>query len=94
MGDSTADYTKKRLAEEIARHDYYLQYLLYTLALHRYLRERIKGYAYDHHFGGVFYLFVRGMDPAAPPGSGIYRDRPSGALIEALDLFLKEGEKR
>ena len=90
LGESSEHYAPERLAEEIARHDYYLQYLLYTLGLHRYLRERIRDYAYDRHFGGAFYLFLRGMDPTGRPGAGIYRDRPAAALIEALDLFLKQ----
>ena len=91
LGDETARYRPERLREEIARHDYYLQYLLYTVALHRYLGQRLAGYDYDRHFGAVFYIFLRGVDPVADPGAGIFRDRPERALVEALDRFLAEG---
>ena len=50
----------------MAHEMYCLQYLIYTLAVHRYLQLRLPGYDYDTHFGGVMYLFVRGMDPAFP----------------------------
>ena len=43
------------------RHHYALQALLYTVALHRFLRWRLPGYDPDTHLAGVAYLFVRGM---------------------------------
>jgi exodeoxyribonuclease V beta subunit len=61
------------------------------VALHRHLRLRLRGYRYDTHFGGVFYLFLRGMDPALGPDIGIYRDSPPAALIDALDRYLATG---
>jgi len=64
---------------------YDLQYLLYTLALDRYLRRRLSGYHYHRHFGGVYYLFLRGMRPETGPTCGVYFDRPAVDLIEALD---------
>jgi exodeoxyribonuclease V beta subunit len=54
------------------------------LALNQYLRVRVKGYDYDRHFGGVFYVFLRGVDPGRGSGFGIYRDKPRRDLIEAL----------
>jgi len=66
-------------------HQYHLQALIYTLALHRYLNTRIKGYEYDRHFGGVYYLFLRAMHPAFPQGTGIHFSRSSRQLITALD---------
>jgi exodeoxyribonuclease V beta subunit len=64
---------------------YDLQYLLYTLALHRYLRRRLPAYEYEHHFGGVYYLFLRGMRPETGPRCGVYFDRPALDLVEELD---------
>jgi exodeoxyribonuclease V beta subunit len=90
LGNSVADYRQQRLYEAMARDDYYLQYLIYTVAVHRYLRLRLAGYDYEHHFGGVFYLFLRGMTPAGPE-HGVFRDRPEKALIEALDRYLDSG---
>lgn len=75
---------------EMEQHHYYLQYHLYTLALHRYLRWRIPDYDYDTHVGGVYYLFFRGMvgagTPAGPDAvSGSFFDRPPADVIHALD---------
>ena len=66
---------------------YTLQYLVYTLAVHRFLGQRVAGYDYDRHFGGVYYLFLRGMDPARG-GNGVFFDRPSRQLVEAADTLL------
>ena len=74
----------------MARVAYYLQYLVYCVALHRYLAARIAGYNYEKHFGGVRYLFVRGMSPRTG-ARGVYADRPAYGLIEALDRYLKQG---
>jgi exodeoxyribonuclease V beta subunit len=54
------------------------------------LSRRICGYEYDKHFGGVFYVFFRGLDPEKP-GRGIFRDRPSAALVYALRQLLIGG---
>jgi exodeoxyribonuclease V beta subunit len=70
---------------------YVLQYHLYAVALHEYLKSRVQGYDYDSHFGGVFYVFLRGVDPAKAPGTGIFCDRPSRGLIEALSEGLVAG---
>ena len=72
----------------MAREHYYLQYLIYTLALHRYLNLRLPDYTYEVHFGGVFYLFLRGMGHKDAPNCGIFWDRPSKELISALDGLL------
>jgi exodeoxyribonuclease V beta subunit len=74
------------LAAEMRKHSYYLQYLIYVAALHGFLSGQLKGYDYDHHFGGVFYLFLRGIDGKSP--NGVFSDKPSRALVEALSIFL------
>jgi exodeoxyribonuclease V beta subunit len=63
---------------------YILQYHLYTLALYQYLGIRLPGFDYEKDFGGVFYLFIRGIDPDRGPEFGIYRDFPRPELIKAL----------
>jgi exodeoxyribonuclease V beta subunit len=63
---------------------YILQYTIYTLALDQYLRLRMAGYRYEKHFGGVYYIFLRGVDPEIGPDFGIYRDVPSPDLMGAL----------
>ncbi len=88
LGADLEDYGQGRMADAMAAEHYYLQYLLYTLALHRYLRRRIVGYRYDRHFGAVYYLFLRGMTATPGDVGGIYRARPPRHLIEALDGYI------
>jgi exodeoxyribonuclease V beta subunit len=88
LGNRLDDYAGGRLALEMERRLYTLQYLLYTVALHGYLRVRQPGYDYDSHFGGAYYLFLRGIDPLAGPEYGIFRDLPPRGLIEELSTAL------
>lgn len=85
LGGRAADYRPENLQAAMLEHRYDLQYLIYTLALHRFLGSRIAEYDYETHFGGVRYLFLRGMDPGNPPGTGIFSIRPPLALINRLD---------
>ncbi|MBE7942203.1 MULTISPECIES: exodeoxyribonuclease V subunit beta [Ramlibacter] len=89
LGWRAADYGPAQLARAMDAAGYHLQYLVYTLALHRWLRGRLAGYDYDTHLGGVFYLFVRGVRPgwvdAQGQPAGVYAHRPSREFIEALD---------
>jgi exodeoxyribonuclease V beta subunit len=71
----------------MAREHYYLQYLIYTVAAHRYLSHRLPGYSYSMHFGGAAYLFLRGI----AAGTGLFFDRPSEQLITALETALTGG---
>jgi len=72
----------------MAEHHYFLQYHLYVRALDRYLRLRLPGYSYGQSFGGVIYLFLRGVGQHHPPACGIFQDRPSARLIEDLSQLL------
>ncbi|MDX2124680.1 MAG: exodeoxyribonuclease V subunit beta [Aeromonas hydrophila] len=86
LGMSPADYSRLALEQAMAEHRYDLQYQLYSLALHRLLALRLPGYDFDQHFGGVFYLFLRGM-----PQGGIFHTRPSRELVLGLDRLFGEG---
>ncbi|MBT8137659.1 MAG: exodeoxyribonuclease V subunit beta [Gammaproteobacteria bacterium] len=85
LGNAQRDYSQPALAGEIARHDYYLQYLIYSVALNRHLRRCVANYDYRQHFGGVYYLFLRGMRPDSGPESGVYHDRPGADLMKTLE---------
>ncbi len=88
LGPRLEDYAPGRLDAPMVAHHYVLQYHLYTMAIHRFLQATLSGYDYETHFGGVFYLFLRGMAPKNPAGTGIYFDCPPVKLVEALaDLF-------
>ena len=82
------DYEIMSLTQAMREHNYGLQYWLYCVVLHRYLQNRLPGYNYKQHFGGVRYLFVRGMQPDIPM-SGVFQDRPPLSLIETLADLLK-----
>ncbi|MEV6280075.1 UvrD-helicase domain-containing protein [Nocardia sp. NPDC051832] len=90
LGDLTVDhYTRDRMSAEMQRSHYPLQALLYSVALHRYLRWRLPSYDPAQHLGGCAYLFVRGMiGPETPPGRGVFDWTPPSALIIALSDLL------
>ena len=83
LGSTLADYNEDELKKEMLHSHYDWQYLIYTLALHRYLQSVVPHYDYARDFGGVFYLFLRGMN--GEPQSGVFYDRPSVELITELD---------
>ena len=91
LGTSIEDYNKDALNETMKNDFYILQYHLYALALHQYMRMRIQDYRYTRDFGGVFYLFIRGMNPERGPEYGIYFDLPSPKLINKLGKALIPG---
>ena len=85
------------LSAEMTHSHYGLQALLYTVALHRYLRWRLPGYAAGRNLAGVLYLFVRGMTGPETPvvdgaPCGVFTWQPSPALVEALSDVLDRGE--
>ena len=80
-------YDQAALAAAMHTHNYGLQLWLYTLALHRFLRQTVADYDYQRHFGGVYYLFVRGLNGQQDTG-GIYYTRPSRDILEKLDTLL------
>jgi len=94
--DPMAAYHPSLLPAEMAHSDYPLQSILYSVAVHRYLRWRMPNYSSDHHLGGIAYLFVRGMVGAATPQAeghpyGVFSWRPPAATVVALDRLLAEG---
>jgi exodeoxyribonuclease V beta subunit len=85
------------LSAEMTHSHYGLQALLYTVALHRYLRWRLPGYTPERNLAGVLYLFVRGMTGPDTPvvdgvPCGVFTWQPSAALVEALSDVLDQGE--
>jgi exodeoxyribonuclease V beta subunit len=94
LGDTVAHYAGAPLEAAMASHAYHLQALLYTVALHRYLKTRVRDYAYDTHIGGYLYLFVRGVRPQwrdADGPAGVHRRRPAFELVALLDAAMIGG---
>jgi exodeoxyribonuclease V beta subunit len=94
LGDTAADYAAAPLEAAMASHAYHLQALLYTVALHRYLKTRVRDYSYDTHIGGYLYLFVRGVRPHwrdADGPAGVHMRRPAFELVALLDAAMIGG---
>jgi len=93
LGDAMEDYQIDNLTSGMRAHNYGLQFWIYTLVLHRHLKNVIPGYSYDSHFGGVRYLFVRGMK-ADVAGSGIFSTFPDIKRLEELDRIFGDEDGR
>jgi exodeoxyribonuclease V beta subunit len=86
LGDLASEYVGARMAREMADSHYYFQYHLYTLAVDRFLRQVEPDYDYETKFGGVFYLFIKGMRPGQK--TGIFHEKPPAARLAALGALL------
>lgn len=92
LGSSYDDYSVFRVKQSVydPRNRYDVQYLFYTLALHRYLKNRIKDYDYNKHILGVYYLYLRGLKESSDISSGIFTRKVDFQIIDALDRMFKE----
>ena len=86
LGPDASHYGGERLLQALAGEHYYLQYLIYLVALRRFLRQRLADFS-NEQLGGAYYLFLRGM-----PQAGVYFARPSDELLDALDRLFAEGQ--
>jgi len=83
LGDCLEDYNYRAMLEANQSHYYDLQYLIYSLALHRYLGQRVSHYNPEQHFGGVYYLYLRGMSPNK--NTGIFAKAITPQELNQLD---------
>jgi exodeoxyribonuclease V beta subunit len=84
LGTDVSSYVPQNVAAEMTRNFYNLQLSIYTVALHRYLQQRLPGYDYEKNFGGAFYIFLRGIDPRKPR-NGIFFARPPRKFVQELN---------
>ena len=63
LGDQLENYHKDALIKAMSENNYHLQYLIYSLAVHKYLQLKLANYRYEKDFGGVIYVFLRGVRP-------------------------------
>lgn len=87
LGSGADDYSALALQQALLHKRYDMQYLLYTLALHRLLKNRLPNYDYQQHVGGAVYVFMRGIDN--PDTQGLIMEKPSRELIEAMDALFQ-----
>jgi exodeoxyribonuclease V beta subunit len=86
LGPDASYYGGERLLQALAAEHYYLQYLIYLVALRRFLRQRLSDFD-NSQLGGAYYLFLRGI-----PSAGVYFSRPADGLLDALDSLFAEGK--
>jgi exodeoxyribonuclease V beta subunit len=87
LGSRAVDYDNRALRSAIAAKRYDMQYVLYTVALHRHLRHRLPSYDYERNIGGAAYCFLRGLDH--PQTRGVHFERPPLRLIQELDRWFQ-----
>ena len=82
LGNSLEFYDTDYVKAAMYENNYNLQYLIYTVALTKYLKLRKPNFDYDRDFGGVIYLFLRGV--RAGGATGIYYTKPEKQLIKDI----------
>ncbi len=88
LGFIEEDYHFTAMHEAIEGHYYDLQYLIYVAALQRYLKQRLTDYDYDRHIGGVFYVFLRGVNHLNHQDAhGMYFVKPQQTTIDAIEAL-------
>jgi exodeoxyribonuclease V beta subunit len=85
LGNTVESYNEQGMEQAMKGSNYHLQYLIYTLALKRYLAQKIPNFDYDKHFGGVIYVFLRGVRSGSK--TGIFYKKPSTESINELDAI-------
>ena len=85
LGNSYSRYTQQKILKSIFESRYDVQILFYSLALYRFLKTSLTNFSYENDFGGVMYLYLRGMNSFDARSSGQFYVKPSEALIERLD---------
>jgi exodeoxyribonuclease V beta subunit len=90
IGGDFSLYGNERLCREMDKHLYTVQAIVYSLALHMHLQNRLPGYDYEKNFGGVIYVFLRGVNPGS--SNGLWSWRPDRKLISAMEaLCIRRG---
>ena len=74
------DYSKKEVENTMLLHGYHLQYCIYTAALKRWLEITQTDFDFKRQFGGIFYIFIRGISEEKDNYDGIY-------FIEGCNIY-------
>lgn len=89
LGNSFSQYTQQKILKSIFESRYDVQILFYSLALYRFLKTTLPNFSYEKNFGGVMYLYLRGMNSFDTKSPGQFYVKPSEALIDRLDRLFK-----
>ncbi len=91
LGDELGCYEgQDNLNTAMNEGNYHLQYLIYTVALKKYLEQRLTKFDYDRDFGGVIYMFLRGN--RAGKNTGVYTNKPSLEQVERLEWLFNSND--
>ncbi|MFQ5650932.1 MAG: exodeoxyribonuclease V subunit beta [bacterium] len=88
LGSEVVRYNQTTLTQAMVDNLYILQAHIYAVALEQYLRVRLPDYTFQSHFGGIFYIFLRGLDVQAGPELGVYQAGPDERLLSELSARL------
>ena len=91
IGDFIEDYSEEKIRENMKKHCYFLQYMIYLAAFDRYISSVDPDYSYSENFGGIRYVFLRGVR-AGSVDYGIFSDRPDESLLRRFQQLF-EGER-
>jgi len=86
LGNDADNYDQAGMDQAMTGSNYHLQYMIYTVAAVRWLKTRVSDFDYDRHFGGIIYVFLRGVRDGKE--TGIYTRKPEKKTIEKLDAAL------
>ncbi|NIG99246.1 MAG: exodeoxyribonuclease V subunit beta [Buchnera aphidicola (Periphyllus acericola)] len=84
LGKNKKKYKNKEIVRTIKKNRYDIQYYIYSVALHKFLKKKLKNYSFKKNFGGIYYLFLRGMN-GKDNKTGIFFYKPKKKIIKKLD---------
>ena len=85
--DCFDNYQPAAMQTNMSEAGYWLQAVLYQVALHRYLQVRLPNYQPAQHLGGVVYLYLRGLREGQSD-TGVLHWQVDMQLINQLDELL------
>ena len=87
LGNSLSNYNNENLSAAMNKAGYWLQAAIYQVALHRFLRLRLKDYVGNEtqYLGAVEYVFLRGIDSQGAQNYGRIQWQIPFELVKALD---------
>ena len=86
LGFTIDDYNISNIEEAMGDSNYHLQYIIYTMAARMYLSNRIPNFEYESQFGGVVYLFLRGVRKNL--STGIYTNKPTLETLDSIESLV------
>ncbi len=89
LGNDYSCYSDDEIKKEMVRHNYVLQYMLYLAAFDTYMSKTDKNYSYGSNFGGIRYIFLRGVTPENGYVTGIYKDLPHIETVRKLQSLFR-----